>query len=105
MARISVVLPAPFGPSNASSSPSPSANDAPSSALIWPNDFVAFDTVKTDMSSPGAGVAIDPCSDVTPGMDVVIDRSGEWRDRGGGWGSYRFKGFKGSRVQEAEPVR
>src|SRR6185436_7328285 len=36
MARISVVLPAPFGPSSPSSSPSPSANDNPSSARVEP---------------------------------------------------------------------
>ena len=56
IARISVVLPAPFGPSSASSSPSASSNDAPSSALTLPNVFVAFETVRTDMSAPGNDV-------------------------------------------------
>ena len=39
MARISVVLPAPFGPSSASSSPWRSSNDAPSSASTAPKRF------------------------------------------------------------------
>src|SRR5262245_38137290 len=41
MARMSVVLPAPFGPSKPSNSPSPSESDIPSSARVAPNDLRA----------------------------------------------------------------
>ena len=45
MARISVVLPAPLGPSRPSSSPASSASEAPSSAGVLPKDLRASRTV------------------------------------------------------------
>ena len=49
IARISVVLPAPFGPSSASSSPSRSDSVAPSSATTSPNFLRAPVTVRTSV--------------------------------------------------------
>src|SRR5918994_6149263 len=48
-ARMSVVLPAPFGPSSASSSPCASSNEAPSSATTDPKDLRAFVTESASM--------------------------------------------------------
>src|SRR6476619_4862914 len=75
IARISVVLPAPFGPSSARSSPWRSSNEAPSSALTAPKDFVALMTDSTFMSAPYAR------------RRGFLDDPGEWRTGSGGWRS------------------
>jgi hypothetical protein len=48
---ISVVLPAPFGPSNPKNSPRASESETPSKATISPKRFVTFSIVSIDAYS------------------------------------------------------
>src|SRR5262245_40776528 len=78
MARISVVLPAPFGPSNPSSSPSPSDNDSPSSARVAPNDLRASLISSTAMSASreSAGPGWPPGTDAQIAVTTTYGEPG-----------------------------
>src|SRR5215831_3993163 len=54
-----LVLPAPFGPISANSSPAPSASDTPSSTVRPPNRSVRRSTSSSAIPSPAAAILLD----------------------------------------------
>src|SRR5262245_48832701 len=85
IARISVVLPAPFGPSSASSSPSRNASVAPSSAATSPNFFLTPLTVSTSLFAIWREDTQPFRAGPPPSGERRLD-GGNWRRSAGGGG-------------------